>query len=176
MVDTVTPVRQGRYRAYRSFLLELARGPLGRQGECHSEMVMPVFMTHLDSGVLDTIYVTMMVFGIVGSVTKGMVGPSRNPTGVSADPHLTRIAVVRCPLLGVCDGDVGMMITRIGRESVGSQVDVRSVRPRFGDLRDFPWIGLLVCVVRTGCTHWYPTRGNLVNKLGYGNHSGVSDH
>lgn len=129
MVDTATQARRGRFRPYHSLSLELARDALWRkQGECHSEMLMPGFMAHFHFGVLD-VRDDDVFFGVAGEAEKGTDRPLRNLTKMLADAHITWIAVARSALLRVCDGDVVMLVIRIGRGSVGSHVDVQSVCP-----------------------------------------------
>lgn len=52
-------------------------------------------------------------------VMKGMRRQLRNLTTMPADCALTRTAIVRPSMLRMCDDDVGMAITRSGRESFG---------------------------------------------------------
>lgn len=95
---------------------------------------------------------------------------------MQAVARLTRIADVSSAILPECDGDIEVFINRVGRSSLGSQIDMQSVRQRFGDLKVFPRINLLVQVLERGVPIDVKPRGDLVNATSCGSHSGMDDH
>ena len=73
-------------------------------------------------------------------------------------------------------GEVDVFVNRVRRESLGSQVDVHSVRQWFGDVKGSPRIDHLVNVQARGVPVNVQPGDNVVNAINYGNHSGVDEH